>query len=86
MKKTTFMLASFSLVLLGYWGTSLTVQARDAMKMMSCCPASPATSPATAPDTQPTTQKAVYVCPMDSDVVSDKPGKCPKCGMDLVKK
>lgn len=25
-----------------------------------------------------------YVCLMDPDVKSDKPGKCPKCGMDLV--
>lgn len=24
-----------------------------------------------------------YVCPMHPEVVSDKPGKCPKCGMDL---
>jgi transcription initiation factor IIE alpha subunit len=24
-----------------------------------------------------------YTCPKHSDVVSDKPGKCPKCGMDL---
>jgi rubrerythrin len=26
-----------------------------------------------------------YVCPMDG-FTSDKPGKCPKCGMDLVEK
>jgi len=25
-----------------------------------------------------------YTCPMDPDVVSDTPGRCPKCGMDLV--
>ncbi len=30
--------------------------------------------------------KRVYTCPMDPDVVSNKPGKCPKCGMDLVEK
>ncbi len=24
-----------------------------------------------------------YTCPMHPDVVSDKPGKCPKCGMNL---
>ena len=31
------------------------------------------------------TLQAKYVCTMDTDVVSNKPGKCPKCGMDLVK-
>src|SRR3972149_1323347 len=25
-----------------------------------------------------------YICPMHSDVVSDKPGSCPKCGMSLI--
>jgi hypothetical protein len=30
--------------------------------------------------------KVIYTCPMHPDVVSDKPGKCPKCGMDLVAK
>jgi hypothetical protein len=24
-----------------------------------------------------------YQCPMDLEEISDKPGKCPKCGMDL---
>jgi len=32
-------------------------------------------------------QQEVYTCPMPQDsVFSDKPGKCPKCGMTLVKK
>lgn len=26
---------------------------------------------------------ATYTCPMHPDVVSDKPGTCPECGMDL---
>ena len=25
-----------------------------------------------------------YICPMHPDVRRDKPGSCPKCGMDLV--
>jgi len=27
-----------------------------------------------------------YVCPMHSEIVSDKPGKCNKCGMELVER
>ena len=47
----------------------------------------------TAVSAQPTEGTAVsadsklptlYTCPMHLDVVSDKPGKCPKCEMDLV--
>ncbi len=30
--------------------------------------------------------KTIYTCPMHPDVKSDKPGKCPKCGMNLEKK
>ncbi len=30
--------------------------------------------------------KAVYTCSMHPEVISDKPGKCPKCGMNLEKK
>lgn len=29
---------------------------------------------------------AVYSCPMHPDVVSDRPGQCPRCGMALVKR
>jgi len=32
------------------------------------------------------TAKITYTCPMHPEVTSDKPGKCPKCGMDLVEK
>ncbi len=31
------------------------------------------------------TVAAVYICPMHSDEVSNEPGKCSQCGMDLVK-
>jgi hypothetical protein len=31
-------------------------------------------------------QKIVYTCPMDPEVQSDKPGKCPKCKMNLEKR
>jgi RND family efflux transporter MFP subunit len=33
-----------------------------------------------------TPRKDVYTCPMHPEVQADKPGECPKCGMDLVKK
>lgn len=36
---------------------------------------------------QTATTKDIYTCPMPADsVFSEKPGKCPKCGMDLIKK
>jgi len=30
--------------------------------------------------------KVMYTCPMHPEVLTEKPGKCPKCGMNLVKK
>lgn len=35
---------------------------------------------------KPAVKKAIYTCPMDPEVKSDKPGDCPKCGMHLEKK
>jgi hypothetical protein len=32
------------------------------------------------------TMHKVYTCTMHPDVISYKPGKCPKCGMTLVEK
>ena len=29
--------------------------------------------------------KIIYTCPMHPEIISDKPGTCPKCGMELVK-
>jgi hypothetical protein len=31
-------------------------------------------------------RQGIYYCPMHPEVQSDHPGKCPKCGMDLVPK
>ena len=31
----------------------------------------------------PATVQVSYTCPMHPEVMSDKPGKCPKCNMDL---
>lgn len=34
----------------------------------------------------PVADAVQYTCPMHPDVISRKPGVCPKCGMDLVEK
>jgi hypothetical protein len=30
--------------------------------------------------------EASYTCPMHPDVISERPGQCPRCGMNLVKR
>ena len=32
------------------------------------------------------TQAHQYTCPMHPEIVTDKPGTCPKCGMELTEK
>lgn len=29
--------------------------------------------------------KIIFTCPMHPEVISDEPGTCPKCGMELIK-
>ncbi len=38
--------------------------------------------PQTAPQ-EPVAPGTKYICPMDPEILSDKPGSCPKCGMAL---
>jgi hypothetical protein len=49
----------------------------------SACGSQEQKTPATVQSS--TTEKVLYTCPMHPEVRSDKPGKCPKCGMDLIK-
>jgi hypothetical protein len=44
---------------------------------------SPPVNPGSSSTTRPA-MKQLYTCPMHPDVISDQPGKCPKCGMNLV--
>lgn len=40
--------------------------------------------PATKNQTMAATK--TYTCSMHPEVISDKPGKCPKCGMELIER
>lgn len=40
----------------------------------------------TATKSQNTEATKTYTCSMHPEVISDKPGKCPKCGMELIEK
>ena len=42
--------------------------------------------PAPRPTTSQSNEQAVYTCPMHPEVISDRAGQGPKCGMKLVKK
>nr|WP_228452318.1 multicopper oxidase domain-containing protein [Chryseobacterium sp. c4a] len=53
--------------------------AKPALKPISASPNISQSSPKTK-------ASITYTCPMHPEVTSDKPGKCPKCGMELVEK
>jgi hypothetical protein len=51
----------------------------------SCSPKKEQTED-TMENTEMNAENVKYTCTMHPEVISDKPGKCPKCGMELVKK
>lgn len=55
-------------------------------KMDKCAMMHKSTKKTTKMKAKTQTVAMVYTCPMHPEVTSDKPGKCPKCGMDLVEK
>ncbi len=38
----------------------------------------------TTPDEHKNVGQITYTCPIHTETILDKPGKCPKCGTDLV--
>jgi len=52
-----------------------------AVALASCSNPTPK-SPAVESETK---KQIVYTCPMHPEIQRDKPGDCPKCGMELVK-
>ncbi len=75
MKRTTW-LALILMVTLGFVVAGMAQQRTDEKVV---CPVSGETM-------LKSEAKASYTCPMHPEVQSDKPGKCPKCGMNLEKK
>lgn len=45
----------------------------------------PASRSASAPSSRPADEQ-VYTCPMHPEIISSMPGRCPNCGMVLVRK
>lgn len=71
-----------SLLLTGALGVLLMGCSASPGPSTAATPAAAAATPAMAA----TPGAVTYTCSMHPEVVSDKPGKCPKCNMDLVVK
>ncbi len=70
-------------------GFLLIAFAASAITFTSCSNTEPKAEEKTAATADTSTamlaegEKYIYQCPMDLEILSDKPAKCPKCGMDL---
>jgi hypothetical protein len=64
----------------------LTRDGIDVHGKSSAAPASPGDQTTSMSASPAGTKDVLYTCVMHPEVISDKPGKCPKCGMTLVVK
>ena len=76
MKKTNWMLAALMML-------AITVAVLGVSGCKFSCYMSQTKS---APASTMESHAMKYYCPMHPEVVTDAPGKCPKCSMDLVEK
>ena len=82
------------LLFLGLVLTSLSALTTSCSDNKGSTETSKAASPAAATDSAATAggnpgpgiATETYTCTMHPEVITNEPGKCPKCGMDLVKK
>jgi nitrous oxide reductase accessory protein NosL len=78
MKRTTWRTITALLAVIGISGLAL---AGCSGSSQTDTPKQPTNEPA-----QKSEQAVRYTCSMHPEVVQDKPGNCPKCGMKLVEK
>ncbi|MET4108562.1 efflux RND transporter periplasmic adaptor subunit [Hymenobacter sp. UYP22] len=69
------------------WRARLVLVALPLLLLVGACQKAEKTADTTG-STTPAAETAgdLYTCPMHPQIIRDKPGKCPICGMDLVKK
>jgi len=69
------------LILIVFFGMGMAVLASGSNPLSG-----KSTCPADQEQKKDAAVKTVYTCPMHAEIVQDKAGKCPKCGMDLTAK